>query len=453
MSKNKWILLSVILDAIMINITIVLAFLIRFSGKLPPFNFEAYTSLAIFITLIQLGTLYIYDLYTPEKTQSSWDIFFSIIKAVTLGVILIVALTFFYRFFSFPRTVFALSWFLLVLTLSSWRIVTAKILKVKYPSQRVLIIGTEECSKDIITELKKRAQWGYELVGVVSRETEVTAEKFEGIPVVGNIYKIPNIVKDYKVNRVIITTPIRQKELVEELAKFNEAEIRVEIVPELYEIFIGKVDHTLISDIPLMELTKESVPSWVYLSKRLFDLLLSLVLIALTLPLTILVALLIKLTSKGSVFYKQERVGKRGRIFNLYKFRTMIAGAEEETGPVLAKVDDARVTRFGGFLRRYRIDELPQLFNILKGDMSFVGPRPERQFFVDLYTKEIPGYKERFRAKPGISGLAQVSGHYATTPQNKLKYDLIYIYHQSILLDIEIILRTLKVVLTGKGAR
>jgi lipopolysaccharide/colanic/teichoic acid biosynthesis glycosyltransferase len=153
------------------------------------------------------------------------------------------------------------------------------------------------------------------------------------------------------------------------------------------------------------------------------------------------------------ITYRQERLGRDLRPFTLFKFRTMVRDAEALTGPVLADDEDPRVTALGRFLRTYRLDELPQLLNILRGEMSFVGPRPERAFFIGQYLSEIPAYRERFRIKPGVTGLAQVSGGYATTPERKLKYDLIYMYHQSLLMDVRIVADTVRVVLTGHGAR
>ena len=153
------------------------------------------------------------------------------------------------------------------------------------------------------------------------------------------------------------------------------------------------------------------------------------------------------------MFFSQERVGRNLKPFSVHKLRTMIKDAEETTGPTIAEEDDTRITRAGRFLRRFRIDELPQLVDIIRGDMSFVGPRPERPFFVQRYLKEVPGYRERFKAKPGVTGLAQVSGSYATTPERKLKYDLIYLYHQNPIMDMQILTETLRVVLTGRGAR
>ncbi len=163
-------------------------------------------------------------------------------------------------------------------------------------------------------------------------------------------------------------------------------------------------------------------------------------------------AILIRLTSKGPVFYRQERVGRNGNIFQMVKLRTMHQDAEKRTGPVMAKEDDIRVTKVGRFLRKYRLDEFPQLVSILKGEMSFVGPRPERPEFVEKFKREIPGYASRLSLQPGATGLAQISGSYASDAQNKLKIDLFYLYHRSYLLDIKIFLKTIKVMISGTGS-
>lgn len=441
------------MDAVCINIGIVLAFLLRFGGRLPAFNFQAYTNLAVFITLIQLAALYIYDLYEVEEIRGPWDIFFALFKAVSLGALLIVALSFFTRFLSFPRTVFALSWLLVLVLLSAWRMLASEVLRIKWPVQRVLVVGTGEAAQEILRELRRRSEWGYQVVGVLSRNPSRVGRRIEEAEVIGTISEIVTLVRHRHIDRVIVASPIRHRELIEDLAKSDKARVKVEVIPDLYEIFVGRVDHTLISDIPLVELTKGPVPGWVYLTKRVLDVLGASIALAVSFPIMLLAAILIKLISPGPVFFRQERVGRNERLFKVYKFRTMVMGAEEESGPVLATESDERITPVGKFLRRYRIDELPQLFNILKGDMSFVGPRPERPFFVEKYKENIPGYAERFKIKPGVTGLAQVSGTYATTARNKLKYDLIYIYHQSLFLDLKILLKTLKVVLTGRGAR
>jgi exopolysaccharide biosynthesis polyprenyl glycosylphosphotransferase len=232
----------------------------------------------------------------------------------------------------------------------------------------------------------------------------------------------------------------------------DDIRVRVDVVPELYEIFIGTVD-AIIGDVPLMQITRSSVPRYYAAAKRAIDLVSSLLLLVLVSPVLLVAALAIALTDGFPVTYSQQRSGKNLKPFPVHKLRTMIKDAEKHSGAVLAEEDDPRVTRVGRFLRRTRIDELPQLFNIIKGEMSFIGPRPERPVFVEQFCEEIPGYRERFNVKPGVTGLAQVSGGYATTPERKLKYDLIYMYHQNLSMDAQIVAETLKVVLTGRGAR
>jgi len=185
--------------------------------------------------------------------------------------------------------------------------------------------------------------------------------------------------------------------------------------------------------------------------KRLFDIVLSLFGIVITSPLMIIIAILIRATSKGPAIYRQTRITVGNREFKMLKFRTMYENAEEKTGPVLSSDDDPRVTKVGRVLRNLRLDELPQLFNVLKGDMSFVGPRPERPFFVEQYSRDIPEYIHRYLVKAGMTGYAQIYGKYDTSAVDKLKYDLLYIRDYSLMLDIKLILQTIKVLL-GKKA-
>jgi exopolysaccharide biosynthesis polyprenyl glycosylphosphotransferase len=451
--KRRWIATSILMDAFLTNLGMVLAFLLRFGGHLPPFNFQAYTNLAVFITIVQLFCLYVYDLYEIERPQENWEIFTSVVKAVSLSTLFTVFLTFFFRFLSFPRTVFVLSWLILVTFLTLWRVIFIKIFPFEYPLQRILIVGTGKPALEVAKEIEKRRNWGYELVGLISPRPLSISKRKKGYPILGSLRSLVRIVKEKAVDRVIVASPVKHRDLLEKLAESSEMDVKVDVIPELYEIFIGRIDHGLIGDIPLVELTRKPIPDWLSLSKRAFDIFFSLFLLILLSPFMFLIALLIKLTSKGPVIYKQERVGQGEKNFWLYKFRTMIEDAEKETGPVLATEDDPRITPIGKFLRRYRLDELPQLVNILKGEMSFVGPRPERPYFVKQFKESIPGYAERFKVKPGVTGLAQVTAGYATTPRNKLKYDLIYIYNQSLFLDLKILAKTIKVVLAGKGAR
>ncbi|MBI4734156.1 MAG: sugar transferase, partial [Rubrobacteridae bacterium] len=320
--------------------------------------------------------------------------------------------------------------------------------KIKWPVQRVLIVGSSDPAIEIMHELNRRVQWGYEVVGLISTGSSIPAN-IEGVKMMGTIADLVPIIRDNDINRVIVASPYSHREMLEELARSASTNVKVEVIPDLYEIIIGRVEHTLMSDIPLVQLTREPTSGWIYLVKRILDLLTSIVALIVVSPLLLISALAIKFTSPGPIVYRQERIGQWQKPFHIYKFRTMVADAESGTGPVLAADNDSRITAVGRFLRKSRLDEFPQILNILKGEMSFVGPRPERPFFVEKYIKEIPGYAERFKVKPGVTGLAQISGGYATNTRNKLKYDLIYIYHQTFALDLQIILRTGALTLDG----
>ena len=453
MSRSRFIALSVLVDGVLVNAAIVGAFFVRFTGELPEFNFSAYAALWPIITVIFLASGYIYGLYEPERTGGVWSVARAVLQAVTLGTILIAALAFFAgpRFFSFSRLVIVIAWVFEVVALIGWRVAILRLTPIKWPEQRVIIVGTDDIARDLAAELAERSEWGYRLVGLLARDAsdERTAQGGT-FPVIGVARDIARIVAEKDVNRVIIASPMAQRESIEQMVLSSE--VRVEVVPELYEIFIGRVDST-VSDIPLMEITRTGAPAWFVSAKRVLDVVLSFLLLVVVSPALVVVSLLIVVSMGMPVLFTQDRVGKDLARFRVIKFRTMVRDAERETGPVLAAEDDPRITPLGGFLRRYRIDEIPQLVNILLGDMSFVGPRPERPEFVEGLLQEVPSYRDRFRVKPGVTGLAQVSGSYATTPERKLKYDLIYMYHQNLLMDMQILAETVRVVLTGRGAR
>lgn len=452
MAKRHWIYVSLLGDILIINFLTYFSFYLRFGGSIPEFNFSAYTSLAIPATLSYIIFFYIYDLYSPEYLQSSWEVLSRLFVAMSVGLLVSVSLSFFLRLFSFPRLVIFMSWTSMLLSVFAWRMVSLRIFTIKWPLKRVLIIGSGNIVSEIISSLKKRP-WGSRVVGIARAYKGVSpySGAEEDYEVLGDINDIPRIIEDHDINQIIITSPAHHRELVEKIVQADRDNIKIDVVPEFYEIYLGRMEHTLISDIPLLAITREPVKPWVIRFKRIFDVSLSLLILTITLPFLLIISLLIKLSSKGPVFYTQTRVGQHGRAFVILKFRTMKLKAEELTGPILATKNDPRITAIGRFLRRWRIDELPQLTNVLRGDMSFVGPRPERPEFVNEYLEKIPGYNKRLDIKPGITGLAQISGRYTTSTENKLKYDLIYICHQSFLLDLKIILQTIRVALEGSG--
>jgi len=460
-SRSRFIALSLVLDALCVNASVVAAFFLRFGGQLPSFNFGAYASLWPLLTAAYLGCGYIYGLYEPERTEDTWAVVRAVLLAMTLGTILTTAVAFFAgpRFFSFSRLVIVIAWALQIVALVGWRLLALKLTPIEWPEQRVLIVGTDSLACDLAAEFARRSNWGYRVIGLVSPAlspdatvSDVPGSDVCGFPVLGDTAHITQLIRDNGIDRICIASPIALRELVEDMAISDETSVRVDVIPELYEIFIGSVD-TVVGDIPLMMLTRPMTPGWYTGAKRLIDILGAAVLLVVLSPILLLAALAIVVTSGLPVFFTQERVGKDLRPFRVIKFRTMVHDAEKLTGPVFATDNDPRVIRVGRVLRTFRIDELPQVVNILLGEMSFVGPRPERAFFVDQFIAQIPGYRERFKVKPGATGMAQVNGSYATTPERKLKYDLIYMYHQNLLMDLQIVFETLRVVLTGKGAR
>jgi len=457
MSRNRFVALSILVDAVLVNAGFVIAFLVRFEGQLPSFNFSAYLWLSPLLTLFYLGGAWVYGLYEPERADTAWAVARRAVMVVTVGTLLTAAIAFFGgpRTASFARSTILLAWAFDVVLLISWRIAFLRVGRVRWPEQRVLIVGVGAASVELAREVAKRDRWGWTVTGLIDPSTDpghTPPESAGGFPVLGVARDVARIAAEQRASRVIVVSPIALRELMESFVLANEVRARVDVVPELYEIFIGTVD-AIVGDVPLVEITRATVPTYYAAAKRVIDLVGALVLLVVTSPILLAAAIAVALDDSLPVLFSQERVGKGMRPFRIHKLRTMVKDAEELSGPSLAQEDDARVTRAGRLLRKFRIDELPQLVNIVKGEMSFVGPRPERPFFVERFLAETPGYRERFRVKPGATGLAQVSGGYATTPERKLKYDLIYMYHQNLAMDVQIAADTLRVVLSGRGAR
>ncbi len=448
MSKRTWLVFSILFDLIAVNAAIILAFYIRFMGELPLVNFSAYSEIAIAITITYFISAYLSSIYAAEDLFGS-GLMEPVLKAVTISWLLLAGFIWLFQAFSFPRLVFVLSWFLAITFIYSWRYLSLNVLRIDWPKQNILIIGNKPIAKDIIEKLKSQKHLGYQVVGIIA---DVEIKKFAGVDILGKPGDIANTVKNHNISRIIITIPLKAA-ILEQLAELGLQDLKIEVVPDLYEILVGKVDYNTLTDIPLLELTNSEATSSYRIFKRFLDVTISSAgLLALGPTVILPAAIAIKLSSKGPVLYKQQRVGKNQNIFTIIKLRTMREDAEERTGAVFASKKDSRVTTVGRILRTYRLDELPQLVNILKGEMSFVGPRPERPEFVEQFLKEIPGYASRFKLKPGATGLAQISGSYATDAANKLKFDLFYLYHRTLFLDIKITFKTIKVMISGTGS-
>ena len=321
--------------------------------------------------------------------------------------------------------------------------------------KNALIVGYNPKAQNIHQTINKARGLGIDVVAYVAVDKENTGKNFEGIQVVDTVENIRDVIKKFDVSEIIIALEKNEDDIVMDvLSKCEGEEVSIKIVPDLYEIISGQARTNQIYGFPLIDIMPQLMPEWEKKIKRLMDIVISFLILTLTFPVTLLVAIAIKIDSKGPVFFLQERMGLNGKIFKVIKFRSMIDNAEAYSGPVWSTKDDPRITRVGKFIRRTRIDEIPQMINVLKGEMSLVGPRPERPFFVEKLAKEIPLYKRRLKVRPGVTGWAQVKHKYDETiddVKTKLRYDLFYIENMSLRMDLKILFRTIFVVITGRG--
>lgn len=316
-----------------------------------------------------------------------------------------------------------------------------------------VVVGYNDIGRKLHEQLLDDPVWGFRVVGFVDRT--IGEGEHLGKKVIGNVSDLPAIIETERVQFVLVA-PEKQafERLIEVFGSCGFLRVRFMIVADFYQMVVGLVRTVEIHGLPLVEVMPQLVPLSVRLFKRTLDILIGFVVSLFLLLITPLMALLIKLDSPGPVFYVQKRIGKWGREFKLYKFRTMFVGAERDGGAVWAEKGDPRVTKVGRLLRRFHIDEMPQFFNVLRGRMSIVGPRPERHEFVERFKGHIPLYERRLRIRPGITGWAQIRHKYdesLTDVKDKTSYDLFYIDHVSTALDIKIILATFLKMFKGEG--
>ena len=310
-------------------------------------------------------------------------------------------------------------------------------------TERVLMVGTGQGSELLIRRMSMFPQYGFHVVGVASDEV-VADGQYLGVPVVGRVGDLPSIVRQLKVDQVFLALPASQRERLLHLIKLCEDEnLEFKIVPDLLEVMSTRVAANAIDGLPLVGIRRSQLTGGAAAMKRFIDIAVSGVLLVLVSPVLLAVAVLIKVLMPGPVLFRQERIGRNRKPFVIYKFRSMIPDAEAKTGPVVAKPGDDRVTPLGRFLRKSSLDELPQLFNVLKGDMSLVGPRPQPTFFDERYSGEVPRYLERSQVRPGLTGWAEVNDLRGAAPiGDRTMYDVYYIDNWSLALDIKCVVLT-----------
>lgn len=459
-SKILLVISSIGMDALLVLSADIAAFFIRFGhaeGPFPRPNFAAYLKILGPIIVLRLLCFYIYGLYDKPKYKTTYDIVLNVIKATTASTLIIIVTAFLFRAFAYPRTVIFYSWLITIPLIIAWRLITKRLINLvlgkNYFISNTLIIGTDHAAQRIATRLLREAHIARHLVGFVSVTPELDPQP-ENPFHLGSVEDIPRIIERYVIDEVVIASQMPKEMILSIFSRFNQTDVVFRIVPSLYEATIGTMATSPTERVPLISPISHRV-LWYKDLKRLLDTAASSLGFILLLPLMGAIAAAVKATSPGPVLYRQKRAGLHGNVFTLYKFRTMFTGSEAN-GPVFAEENDPRVTTVGRFLRRFRLDELPQLYNVFINDMSIIGPRPERPYFARELIRKIPFYAERLEVKPGITGWAQVTYGYSSSVmehREKLLYDIFYLENMCLALDILILIKTLGVVLRGKGVK
>jgi len=322
-------------------------------------------------------------------------------------------------------------------------------------SFKTLIIGSNEKALNFYETHKNNSTGlAYQFVGFINVSNEANQQFSDFLPNLGNLTHLEKIITDYKIEDIIIAIDSSEQVFINQIInELSGRDVVIKIIPSIFDILLGKVKMSQVTSAPLIEIYPDNLPKWQSVVKRLIDLVVSFLSLLVLFPLFIFIAIKVKLSSSGPIFYYQERIGHRGKPFNIIKFRSMIENAEQN-GPALSSENDNRITAWGGLMRKWRLDELPQFLNVLKGDMSLVGPRPERQFYIDKMMQIAPHCKQLQRVKPGITSLGMVKFGYAENLEQmieRLQYDLVYIESQSLLIDFKILVYTIITLLKGRG--
>ena len=474
-------ILVVLSDFVALFICFALAFWVQYhSGWIadkfnPAKGFDEYVHVGVFLNIGWIILFTCGGLYRSWLLMSRTHQILRVLRAVLIGIVIIIAILFGLEFLGKVLANEPLSsgyiygsrfpWIFIYGGFALFMVVLFRMLVYKclryflrrgYGANNILVLGATAAGKDIAEKLAKTPERGQRVIGFVDERYQVMDHEFANVPVLGKYSDLATLIKKYKVTGIIIAHESSSpQEIMRVLVWVCDQPVHIYLVPELYSVVHGQFKANLVYGFELQELFAFTMPLWQVRVKRVIDIVFGAFLGICSLPVCLIAAIAIKLEDHGPVFYSQERIGLYGKPFTVFKFRTMRTDAEK-FGAQWATKDDPRITKVGKFLRKTRIDELPQILCVLKGDMSMVGPRPERAVFIAKLREEIPFYISRLKMKPGLTGWAQVCHHYDTSTEDvkiKLQYDMYYFENMSLLLDFQILVRTVYVVLTGKGAQ
>ncbi len=441
------------IDAVSVFVAVILAYDYRFHvdripipGTEPP-AFGPYLVAAPIVVVAFLVTFAFNGVYRIRRGRPLLDETFAVFGASILAGSVTLALMSLYRGFSFARLVLLYTVIVALILMVLGRVILRQVLirqqRQGVGTERVLVVGTGAGSDLLIHRMMMFPQYGYSVCGVLDDRLD-PGTSFAGTSVVGRVSELPAQVAAQRIDQVFLAIPgATHEQLLHLIKTCEDLNVDFRMLPDLFEIITTRMEADVVDGIPLVGIRRSQVEGLGLVAKRAFDLIAGSVLLVVLSPLWGLLALLIRLGSRGPILYRQERVGEGGRLFTLLKFRSMVHGAEEETGPIFATPEDARRTAIGRSMRRFSLDEIPQLINILRGEMSLVGPRPERPFFVERFGAEIPRYLERHQVRPGVTGWAQLNDLRGDTSiGDRTIYDLYYIENWSLVFDLKILILT-----------
>jgi len=465
----RWLerILLILMDLIGINLSFALIFILRFESGMYQNTIQLawfdMRSPALILSLFWVGLFTLNGLYKIMRTSSRSDELINIVKYIFMGIFFTYLLTVdLDNPVTFGKSILVFYGVSLIVTISIGRVIIRSIHLNRLEKGKglapTLIIGLNRRGLMVQDAFVSNPRSGYQPVGFIKVEGEDWVdEALLKIPVLGKLKDISTMIQAQAIEEVILALDHdHHDQTVDIIRLLQNHKVGIKTNPDMYDAISGLARTQQLHGIPLIDIMPDYMPLWERVAKRLFDVAIALLVLVLASPFLAMIAVAIKLDSKGPIFFAQERVGLFGKLFNVIKFRTMIQDAEAGTGPVWATENDPRITKVGRILRHLRLDELPQAINVMKNEMSLVGPRPEREFFVEKITELYPLYPRRHQVKPGITGWAQVKQGYDTTLEAsrlKLKYDLFYLENISLRLDFKIIMYTVYVMFTGSGSR